>query len=140
MNDKALDVNSLAPNVVYQPALDEPCIFTLNHRHPLSRFWLAWYITNNPKVKFGDAQRKGEEIIKHLQEVEIMREVDLEAEPIKHIDTMVDGELRKLVRLEWVIWYRYAFKVGYGSATWAGQLNNPLPNSRKEEPEDDKSL
>lgn len=138
MNDKALDTGCVSPSVVYQPSLDEPCIFTGNHRRPVSVFWLTWFIRNNPTVKLAEAQAKGEAILDQLYGE--MRKVDVSAEPIKFTELQVFDGIRQVVRLEWIIWYRFAFNVGYGSAWWAGQLNDPIPNSKREEPEDDKSL
>lgn len=127
MNDNALDVSSTTPNVVYQPALDEPCIFTNTHRKRVSVYWLTWYIRNNPKASLSVAQEKGEAVVKQLEE-EIMRKVDLAAEPIKFVDMTVGKGTKQVARLEWVIWYRYAHKVGYGSAWWAAY--HPIDRSQ----------
>jgi hypothetical protein len=117
MNDKALDVNNT--NVTYQPALDEPCIFTGNHRRPVSVHWLAWYIRNNPRTNLMQAYQRGEEVIKLLEE-EPLRYMDPSIEPIKFIEASVGNGPKQVSRLEWIIWYRYTHNVGYGSAYHAG--------------------
>lgn len=127
MNDKALDVT----NVTYQPALDEPCIFTGNHRRNVSAHWLAWYIRNNPRVQLMEAMRRGEELVNRLLE-EPRREMDPTAEPIKYTDNYFANSLKRVPRLEWVIWYRHTRNVGFGSAYLAG-VHEELCRRAKEE-------
>lgn len=119
MKDKALDASCLSPSVVYQPSLDEPCIFTNNHRRPVSRHWVNWYVRNNPQASVDEALEKGKVVVAQLTD-EIMREVDLSTEPTISVEMMDGSKLCEVLRLEWVIWYRFAYKVGFGSAWWAG--------------------
>ena len=111
--DKVKD--RLGKQDVYQPANDEPCVFANSHRKPVNPGWIAWYIRKNPRVSFAEVYKRGEELIKRLEN-EPHRDVDPNVEPVKYFgppDTQV-------LRLEWVIWYRYTYNVGFGSAYFAG--------------------
>ena len=128
---------------VYQPANDEPCVFTNTHRRPVSVHWLTWYIRNNPRVKLQDAQRHGEELVERLLN-EPRRDVDPTAQPEKYTTNHFPKSDQKVLRLEWVIWYAYAHNVGFGSAHLAGMHDWPdLERVRRtvtfEEIKDDKN-
>lgn len=119
MSDKNIPDTSLIYDVYYQAGLDEPCVFTGNHRRRVSIHWLTWYIRKNPTVNLLKAQEAGEALIKRLEE-ELPRKVDPNAEPVKFIEVKADNDLVTVARLEWIIWYAHVNKVGYGSAWHAG--------------------
>lgn len=105
----------MSNTTVYQPALDEPSIFTGNHRRPVSLAWVTWYIRNNPKTSLAVAEELGRVLEERLQS-EPRREMNPEAEPVKYIDMRIGNEQKNVVRMEWIIWYRHLKAVGYGSA------------------------
>lgn len=104
---------------VYQPANDEPCIFTSNHRRAVSVHWLTWYIRNNPRTKLQEAIARGEEIVQQLLS-EPPRPTIALVEPEKFARNYFPQSPNKVLRLEWVIWYRYTHNVGFGSALMSG--------------------
>lgn len=109
---------------VYQPANDEPCVFTNTHRHPVSAIWVTWYIRNNPRTSLIQAYQRGEEVVRLLENEE-PRHLDSSVEPVKFVEVLVGNFTKRVARLEWIIWYRYTRNVGYGSAyhagVWGGQ-------------------
>lgn len=115
MNDNALDVNNT--NVAYQPGLDEPCVFTGNHRRRVSAHWLTWYIRNNPRTSLAEVHKRGEEVIEILYKAP-PKVYDPNVEPVKFTDNHFPNSVVKVPRLEWILWYATLNNVSYW---WAYQ-------------------
>jgi len=126
MDNKAQDATLPNYSAWYQPAQDEPSPFTGKHGR-VSRYWLAWYIRNNPRTALQQAIAKGEELIQQLVNEPRREDILGQPEPKVFVDVLLsDSVARCIPRLEWVIWYRYTKNVGYGSAHQEGMWHPSL--------------
>ncbi|MNG47075.1 hypothetical protein D3C79_49420 [compost metagenome] len=108
----------LGASDVYQPANDEPCVFTGNHRYPVSSAWMLWYIRKNPRATIAVAQAAGMAVIHELLH-ELRRVIDY-PEPVKVIDTA----LGKSLSLAWMVWYSNTEGCPYSYTRWKGQTES----------------
>lgn len=85
----------------YQPADDEPTIFSETPNH-INERWASWWLKRNPS-KGHLALWEESNRIKQMLVTEHPRQVDKNVAP----DLLVGKPLA--VSLNWIIWYKYAF-------------------------------
>jgi len=115
----------LGASDVYQPANDEPCVFTGNHRYPVSSAWMLWYIRKNPRATIAVAQAAGMLVVDQLLK-EPRRVIDY-PEPEKVVCTI----LGKSLSLAWMVWYANKENCTYNSARWKGTHEWPSSDAKR---------